>query len=487
MEHADTSTRLLNVVTRSAYRILQRIGEPSSKATPLPVSLRRRLCDACVLPDPRPIVHDLLAQGVPTFIAERVSSSYVRLAGDLKRVYETRLRSCTESWIDTRRPSSRELHLEIREVQSSYKGHYLAALQRLSEDLAKQIHDQLSARTAHSASCTTAHTRTHYPEKRSFNQEALPILERAFQDNAYPTRAEKETLARVTNMEYRQIHVWFQNHRNRLKRDGQAFRTSAARFHYLKDQDGDPTASTSSIPASIATSEATARDLRFCVDCTTSVRDGSGTVALLPLILSEAHVYPAPYPPVCHYDPFSAATESSRLSLPWPYRSSKSCVQSTSVSIEELVAAFSRMSLRCSEFTAPRGHVSHFHGIGFTSHAPRAPLSALVRHTPVRQSRSCSDRRHPTDHLSRHIVPNARQRMAHKPLTFGQPSWSSIYFGYRRIHPYTSRSRPSVSRSASVSSTSSSLSDVTASSSTDFLLLTPPSSTIGFPEVKFAV
>lgn len=36
----------------------------------------------------------------------------------------------------------------------------------------------------------------------------MPTLEQAFSENPYPTRAEKEHLAQVTDMDYRQIHVW---------------------------------------------------------------------------------------------------------------------------------------------------------------------------------------------------------------------------------------------------------------------------------------
>lgn len=41
-----------------------------------------------------------------------------------------------------------------------------------------------------------------------FPQKAVPILERFFNDNAFPSRLDKLELASACMMDYRQIHVW---------------------------------------------------------------------------------------------------------------------------------------------------------------------------------------------------------------------------------------------------------------------------------------
>ncbi|KAF8349661.1 hypothetical protein F5887DRAFT_1069937 [Amanita rubescens] len=57
-----------------------------------------------------------------------------------------------------------------------------------------------------------------------FRQEYVPFLEQCFQLNAYPSNVERLRLARETKMSERQIEVWFQNHRNRARREGKVLR-----------------------------------------------------------------------------------------------------------------------------------------------------------------------------------------------------------------------------------------------------------------------
>nr|BAH22599.1 homeodomain protein [Pholiota nameko] len=57
-------------------------------------------------------------------------------------------------------------------------------------------------------------------KKPPFNSEYTPLLERYFQSNAYPSRPDRLLLATKSSMTERQIEVWFQNHRNRSKKEG---------------------------------------------------------------------------------------------------------------------------------------------------------------------------------------------------------------------------------------------------------------------------
>ncbi|KAJ7808214.1 hypothetical protein B0H14DRAFT_2284894, partial [Mycena olivaceomarginata] len=45
-------------------------------------------------------------------------------------------------------------------------------------------------------------------------------LERYFEENAYPSSADRVAMAQKSLMEPRQIEVWFQNHRKRAKEEG---------------------------------------------------------------------------------------------------------------------------------------------------------------------------------------------------------------------------------------------------------------------------
>ncbi|KAF4573176.1 Caudal homeobox family protein [Pleurotus pulmonarius] len=58
------------------------------------------------------------------------------------------------------------------------------------------------------------------PSKPSFNHDYVPVLEKYFEYNAYPSAADRVLMARKSMMTERQIEVWFQNHRNRARKDG---------------------------------------------------------------------------------------------------------------------------------------------------------------------------------------------------------------------------------------------------------------------------
>ncbi|KAI0735001.1 hypothetical protein C8Q76DRAFT_791585 [Earliella scabrosa] len=63
--------------------------------------------------------------------------------------------------------------------------------------------------------------------RRPFNQSALPILEQFFERNAFPSRLDKYELALKCDMDYRQIHVWFQNRRSRYRKEGRGLTKTA--------------------------------------------------------------------------------------------------------------------------------------------------------------------------------------------------------------------------------------------------------------------
>nr|AER51800.1 homeodomain 2 mating type protein [Pleurotus tuoliensis] len=66
----------------------------------------------------------------------------------------------------------------------------------------------------------TAVTTHAKPAKAAFNHDFVPVLEKYFEYNAYPSAADRALIARKSMMTERQIEVWFQNHRNRARKDG---------------------------------------------------------------------------------------------------------------------------------------------------------------------------------------------------------------------------------------------------------------------------
>ncbi|KAG6901150.1 hypothetical protein C0995_016451 [Termitomyces sp. Mi166 len=61
-------------------------------------------------------------------------------------------------------------------------------------------------------------------KKPVFNREYTPLLEKYFEFNAYPSAPDRAFLARKSMMSPRQIEVWFQNHRNRARKEGKCLR-----------------------------------------------------------------------------------------------------------------------------------------------------------------------------------------------------------------------------------------------------------------------
>ncbi|KAF8225096.1 hypothetical protein L208DRAFT_1307719 [Tricholoma matsutake] len=56
------------------------------------------------------------------------------------------------------------------------------------------------------------------------SQEFVPLLEKYFEFNAYPSAPDRAALARKSMMTPRQIEVWYQNHRNRAKKEGKVLK-----------------------------------------------------------------------------------------------------------------------------------------------------------------------------------------------------------------------------------------------------------------------
>ncbi|KAI0749170.1 hypothetical protein BC629DRAFT_1444882 [Irpex lacteus] len=79
--------------------------------------------------------------------------------------------------------------------------------------LAKKRISELAPSSAYNASGALNET-------GQFKQNVVPLLEKVFSANSYPSGDEKRTLAALTGMEYKQVKTWFQNKRSRCKREG---------------------------------------------------------------------------------------------------------------------------------------------------------------------------------------------------------------------------------------------------------------------------
>ncbi|KAK2461561.1 hypothetical protein APHAL10511_006024 [Amanita phalloides] len=62
----------------------------------------------------------------------------------------------------------------------------------------------------------------------TFKHQFTPLLEHYFELNPYPSTSDKAKLAKKCTMSTRQIEVWFQNHRNRARKEGRPLRRAPA-------------------------------------------------------------------------------------------------------------------------------------------------------------------------------------------------------------------------------------------------------------------
>lgn len=160
------------------------------------------------VPKPPPILSRLLEAGAPKHLAQEMHTVYLDHAKKLRTHYIavlSRLRRdlprLPTSGVDTFRDHLVPLLLRM----------YAKALQ----DWVREGVDMFQTRRL------PAHKR---PFNQAFNHHYVPLLEHFFDDNPFPTHADKAFLARESGMSYQQIHVWFQNRRSRSRKVGKVLR-----------------------------------------------------------------------------------------------------------------------------------------------------------------------------------------------------------------------------------------------------------------------
>lgn len=160
------------------------------------------------LPKPPPLLAPLLEAGAPRYLAKEIHAFYLECATQLRTRYTTvfsRLRSelghLPTDGIDTLNDQLAPLfvHLYTKSLQDWVRYEVeMFCVQRPSVHK-KQLN----------------HT---------FNHDYLPLLENSFNENPFPSHADKAALAGRSGMSYQQIHVWFQNRRSRSRRVGKVLR-----------------------------------------------------------------------------------------------------------------------------------------------------------------------------------------------------------------------------------------------------------------------
>lgn len=446
------------------------------------------------LPDPPPIQPALIAAGAHPELSLAIDQTYQKRAGDLRAVYQS---AVTLLCSNQAQYPSQFRYVPEQKIMSIFTGLYLKQLMTWREEgVASYLKHSSTGDKTQTSSCTP-----------KFNHEYVPLLEYFFAENPFPTHADKAFLAKKSAMTYRQIHVWFQNRRNRMKKEGQVLRKKAMtegatlpldnlyqrmnKFIVLEERNAPAS------PLSPPHSPTKQGDEMM------SVADNRSN-PLEPL--APLHAFPSSYSLSCSYNPFPSKNGVTNFGTPkWFRCPMTTVVRRPTLDIDGLVDRFSRINILDDSGSRSRGSTDSFAAVAAITVIPfPAPLPALIRrppthiapvYTPLHSVPATTARRHVFETpspRSRHItlVPASetpkgqkarRRKMA--PLPKRIPHRSPV--SHRGITPAISEasvtlpSPSSPSCSSLFGSESSSqgrlFSSVSSSSSSSSSVMTPPS------------
>ncbi|KAF9015624.1 hypothetical protein BDQ17DRAFT_1341384 [Cyathus striatus] len=297
------------------------------------------------LPLPDRISGLMASSGMPDFLIKQLSVKVMNDIERLKDVHRARFEQACRDLLSTPRSSAdTPLSVLFFQLQQSYQNSFLNRTQLLIKDV-----------TRHARYAWGTHLEMHTVDKRKqpFNRECVPLLEMYFEYNAYPSPRDRMALARTCMVTQRQIEVWFQNHRNRAKKEGKALRRLQAHsipanisFDSLRNQ----------LPLLTAPLEV---PLAECVsspnDDVTDECISDNDVEVSPRISeiydnnpldtsAPAHAFPTRFKAECGYEPFPRDKDGNCVfrSLPfsWMRKPATKITSAVPVNFEEFVEMF---------------------------------------------------------------------------------------------------------------------------------------------------
>ncbi|GBE77727.1 hypothetical protein SCP_0106090 [Sparassis crispa] len=334
-------------------------------------------------PTPQPPTSHLIALGIDAKAAHRISQIYMRAALQFKAKCEVQYdRICRvfRQRAVTHPHGDLKLQSRLRDV---HLAQYTKMLRLWLEKIIGMVESRLDELRSRNFN-ETSRKNTRLP----FNQGAIPILEKFFERNAFPSRAEKEQLASIADMDYKQINIWFQNRRSRSKKQGKSL-TKGTTFVGLPSDLADVMADFMTEDNSLRSHRSPGLD---------DEKPGNTFNVEAP-----PHAFPTLYPPLCSYNPFPSGLNARRFTSPW-FRKALPRVHwsSPSPNFALFTRLFARMSIFDSEkkeceSTKTSSTPSHSSiPVGFATILPHVPSPTLL-HPPVVASSSSTP-----------IVPSAR-------------------------------------------------------------------------------
>ncbi|KAI0801092.1 hypothetical protein C8Q74DRAFT_466645 [Fomes fomentarius] len=332
-----------------------------------------------VLPTPEPLTPRLISLGIDTIAAQRISSVLVNTALELKRQFETDF--------DQRRETLKQRAAYYQDpkhasaISSAYSLFYSKTVREWAAYIVDNFVPRLVQARIHRESSSSR------DRKRPFNQNAVPILERIFAENAFPTRLEKYDLAAQWGMDYRQIHVWFQNRRSRVRKEGTMLKRRESHGSLVRELED-------AVVGSLLHTRCDESETDSDYNCT-SLPTSEGYQTFFNLDAPH-HAFPSPYPPQCEYNPFPISQDIRKFQLPWIRVANGTSKPTSSVSMSELTSAFTGLSIADDvSSTVPVHRRSPYLPLGFATICLRAPHPALITRTrrasrTIRSGECCS-------------------------------------------------------------------------------------------------
>ncbi|KAG1762939.1 homeodomain protein 2 [Suillus occidentalis] len=323
------------------------------------------------LPDPPPIRPALMASGARPDVLLAMDHTYQKRAADLRALYHSAVTFICSN--QAQYPSKLRCVSE-QKIISVFTELYLKQLLAWREE-------GVVLYLKHSSTNDKVHTSSCAPK---FNHEYVPLLEHFFAENPFPNHADKAFLAKKSAMTYRQIHVWFQNRRNKMKKEGRVLRKKAVTEGATLPLDN----LYQRMEKFIIPEERKAPASPPCSPHS-YLEQGDEIMSIAnnrcnPLEpFAPLHAFPSPYPPSCSYDPFPSKNGVTNFGAPkWLRHPITQTVRRTTLDIDELIDCFSMMNILDDSGSRSRPSVDSFAAVAAITVIPfPAPLPALIRGT----------------------------------------------------------------------------------------------------------
>ncbi|KAG1904677.1 homeodomain protein 2 [Suillus fuscotomentosus] len=374
MAGASSVESILKRIIERAQECLAHPSVLASSFAPQSCSPRQQPIANISLPDPPSIYSALLAAGACHDISLAINQAYQTRAAELRAFCHS---AVARVYSNQAQYPSKFRYVPGQKVLPVFTELYLRQLSTWRQEC-------IDLYLKHTSTSDKIQTSSGGPK---FNHEYVPLLEYFFAENPFPTHADKAFLAKKSAMTYRQIHVWFQNRRNRMKKEGQVLRKKAVvegatlpldslyrrmEKFIVPEEKKVPTSPPSPLHSLIKQ-----RDEMM------SIADDRSN-ALEPL--APLHAFPYSYPPSCSYDPFPSKNGVTNFGAPkWFRRPMTTAVRCPTLDIDGLVDRFSRINILDDSGLRSRCSVDSYAAVAAITIIPfPAPLPALIRGTATR-------------------------------------------------------------------------------------------------------